>query len=67
MGAAAGYYGALDGGGAGFAWLAGAHVYAMFELEEAFLAVGVYVVGDGGAAAIDGLAEDGLEGFAEAG
>ena len=67
MGSTAGNHDTLNELPARFAGLAVAHVDVMVELEEALLAVGVYVVGDGGAALFDCLAEDGLEGFAEAG
>ena len=50
MGAAAAYYYAFDWGGADAAGLAGARVDVVVELEEAGYAVGVYVVGDRGAA-----------------
>ena len=50
MGAAAAYYYALDGSVADTAGLAGARVDVVVELEEAGYAVGVYVVGDRGAA-----------------
>ena len=50
MGAAAADYDALDGSAADAAGLAGAGVDVVVELEEAGDAVGVYVVGDRGAA-----------------
>ncbi len=65
MGASAPYDDAADGGAADAAGLAGALVDAVFELEEAFDAVGVDVVGDRGAAEADGVVEDLDEGLAE--
>ncbi len=47
--------------------LAGAAVNLVLELEEASDAVGVDVVGDGGAAELDGVGEDLLEGGVETG
>ena len=67
MGSTAGNHDALNELPAGFAGFGGSHVDVVVELEEALLAVGVYVVGDGGAALFDCFAEDLLEGFAEAG
>jgi hypothetical protein len=47
--AAAAYYYAFDGGIAGAAGFPSAGVDVVVKLEEAGYAVGVYVVGDGGA------------------
>ena len=58
MGGAAGEGDALDGCVADEAGEVGALVDLMAELEEAADAVGVDVVGDGGAAELDGLAQD---------
>ena len=69
--------GAVDGGAAGEgelaerglaveAELAGAAVDLVFELEEAADAVGVDVVGDGGATELDGVGEDLLQRGVEA-
>ena len=58
VGAAAGEGDAADGGCADEAGLAGAPVDLVPELEEAAGALGVDVVGDGGAAEADGVAED---------
>lgn len=66
VGAAASDEEALDGGAAGEAGLAGAEVDAVLELEEAADAIGVDVVGDGGAAELDGVGEDVDESLAEA-
>lgn len=44
------------------AWLPGPHIDAVFELKEACCAVGVEVIGDRGAAAGDGLAQDFAQG-----
>jgi hypothetical protein len=65
VGAAAGEGDALDGGSADEAGLAGALVDLVAELEEAADAVGVDVVGDGGAAELNGVAQDFDEGGAE--
>ena len=67
MGAAASDKEALDGGAAGEAGLAGAEVDAVLELEEAADAVGIDVVGDGGAAELNGVGEDVDKSLAEAG
>ncbi len=65
-GGAAAYGEFFEGGGAVVAELAGAAVDLVLELEEAADAVGVDVVGDGGAAELDGVGEDLLEGGVEA-
>ena len=67
VGAAAGEGDAADGGGADEAGLAGAPVDLVPELEEAAGALGIDVVGDGGAAKPDGVAEDLDERGAQAG
>jgi hypothetical protein len=67
VGAAASNDDALDWRLADAAGLAGAGVDAVFELEEASDAVGVDVVGDGGAPELDGVFEDVAEGVAETG
>ena len=67
VGAAAGEGDAADRGGADEAGLAGAPVDAVLELEEAAGAFGIDVVGDGGAAEADGVAEDFDERGAQAG
>lgn len=67
MGTAACDGDALDGRAAGTAGLSGTRVDVVVELEETRYAVGVYVVGDGGAAQLDGVLEDLDEGGAEAG
>src|ERR1700712_2730427 len=64
--AAPAYDDAFDGGGADAAGLAGAAVDVVVELKEAGYAVGVYIVGDGGAAQFDRLGEDLDKGRAEA-
>ncbi len=56
--AAAGDYDSFDGGFADQAGFGLAAVDAVLELEESFFAVGVYIVGDGGAAEGDGLFEN---------
>lgn len=66
MGASASEEDAENGGSADQAGLAGAHINAVFELEEAADAIGVYIIGDGGAAEFDGVREDVLQGDAEA-
>ena len=58
MGAAAGEGDAADGSGAGETGLAGAPVDAVFQLKKAAGAVGIDVVGDRGAADLDGVAEN---------
>ena len=50
VGASAAYDYSLNGGFADTAWLAGAGVDMVMELEEAGYTFGVYVIGDGGAA-----------------
>ena len=67
MGAAASNDDALDGGFADTAGFAGAGVDVVVELEKAGYAFGVYVIGDGGAAQLDGVFEDFDECGAEAG
>jgi len=58
VGAAAGEGDAADGCCAGEAGLSGAPVDAVFQLEEAARAVGIDVIGDGGASELDGVAEN---------
>ena len=58
MGAAATDHDALDGGSTDEAGLAGAQVDAVLELEEAANAVGVHIVGDRGAAKLNGVPDD---------
>jgi hypothetical protein len=65
VGAAAGDNIFLDWRPADQAGLAGALVDLVLELEEAADAVGVDVVGDGGAAELDGMAQDFDEGGAQ--
>ncbi len=65
MGATASQQGAADGGGAFAAGLAGSEVDAVLKLEKAFNSVGVDVIGDRGAAELDGMEEDLFEGDAE--
>ena len=65
MGAAASEEDAADGGSADQAGLAGAHVDAMLELEEAGHTVGIHVVGDRGTAERDGVPQDVLQGGVE--
>jgi len=67
VGAAASEGDAADGRGADEAGLAGAPVDAVLELEEAARTIGIDVVGDGGAAEPDGVAEDLDERGAQAG
>jgi hypothetical protein len=67
VGASTADYDAFDWCVADAAGLAGAGVDVVMELEEAGYAVGIHVVGDGGAAQLDGFAQDFLQGFAEAG
>ena len=67
VGASAAYDYSLNGGFADTAWLAGAGVDMVMELEEAGYTFSVYVIGDGGAAEFDGVFEDFDEGGAEAG
>jgi len=67
VGAAASDEEALDGGAAGEAGLAGAEIDPVLELEEAADAVGIDIVGDRGAAELDGVGEHVDEGLAEAG
>ena len=67
VGASAAYDYSLNGGFADTAWLAGAGVDVVVELEEAGYTFGIYVIGDGGAAEFDGMFEDFDEGGAEAG
>ena len=66
VGAPSGEEDAADGGSADQAGLAGSHVDAVLELEEAGDTVGVDVVGDGGAAKLDGFPQDGLQGCLKA-
>ena len=61
MGAPSGQEGAANRGSADETGLAGAHVDAVLELEEAGYPVGVDIVGNGRATKLDGFAEDGLE------
>ena len=58
VGAAPGEGDAADGGCADEAGLAGAPVDAVFQLKEAARAVGIDVIGDGGASELDGVAEN---------
>src|SRR6185437_10016478 len=58
VGAASGEGDALDWGSADAAGFAGAHVDIVMELEEAGDAIGVYIVGDGGAAEFDGVLQN---------
>ena|SRR5579884_3138711 len=48
---------AFDGRAAHETWLAGAHVHTMLELEKAFFAVCVYVIGNGRPAELNGFFE----------
>lgn len=66
VGSAAGEDDALDGLAADAAGHSLAGVDAMLQLEKAFDAVGIDVIGDGGAAERDGVGEDLLERDAEA-
>jgi len=61
VGAPSGQEGAANRGSADETGLAGAHVDAVLELEEAGYPVGVDIVGNGRATKLDGFAEDGLE------
>lgn len=66
VGAAASDEEALDGGAAGEAGLAGAEIDAVLELEEAADAVSIDIVGDRGAAELDGVGEHVDQGLAQA-
>ena len=66
MCAAAGERYALDGRRADETRLAATHVDLVLKLKEAADAVGIDVIGDRGAAELDGVAEDVHESFAEA-
>ena len=65
MSAALGDYDSLDGRCAFGAGLVFAAVYIVEVLEASFATVGVDVVGDGGAAVMDGFLQCCLDGFVE--
>jgi len=58
MSAPASHENTADRSSAGVAWLGGAQVNAVFELEEAALPIGVNVIRDRGAAQTNGMAQD---------
>src|SRR5882724_1250703 len=65
MRAASGDDDALDGGLAGVAGFAGAHIDAVLKLEESFFAIGVDVIGDRRAPGFDGFLQDHAHCFVE--
>ena len=58
-----GQHDALNGSFAHQAGFTGAEINAVTELEEAFFAVGINIIRDGGAAQFDGLGQDFFDGF----